>query len=210
MILYIDGYINRYYIQTLCMMLFPGVRFAENEAEDENSTAAYVKVAPAVLKDGVSGIRASVVLRHEGREASAECEMAYSELHSHEKTVKIVIGKCFFDAGEKLLSYRPVWGILTGIRPAKLASEYLRKGLTPEQVRVVLHDEMLVNPKKAALAVDVAVFEKKLSDATTPDTCSVYISIPFCPSRCAYCSFVSYATPRLLSLIPEYLIKLCA
>ncbi len=209
MILHIQGNINRYYIQTLCMMLFPGVKFAEDETETAASTAAAVTVTEGVTVDGNSGIRASVVLRHEGTVADASCEMAYSPLHTHEKTAKIAVGKCFFDAGEKLLSYRPVWGILTGVRPAKLASDYLSKGLSYEETKAVLRDEMLVNPKKAALATDVAVFEKRLADTTTPDTCSLYVSIPFCPTRCAYCSFVSYTTPKLLSLIPEYLVKLC-
>lgn len=209
MILHIDGSINQYYIQTLCMMLFPGVKFAEGEAETEASTSAYVTLQPVTTISGDEGVFASVILSHEGARAQANTEMAYSPMYTHEKTAKIAVGKCFFDAGEKLFSYRPVWGILTGVRPAKLASDYLKKGLTPEQTRAVLHEEMLVNPKKAALATDVAVFEKQLSDTVTPDTCSLYISIPFCPTRCAYCSFVSYTTPKLLSLIPDYLKKLC-
>ena len=205
----IDGNINPYYVQTLCMMLFPGVRFAEDEVESAESTAAAVTLTPVYNGDTESGIRASVTLRHEGREAAASHEMAYSALHTREKTAKIVIGKCFFDAGEALLQYRPVWGILTGVRPAKLAMDYLKKGFDAEETKAILHEEMLVNPRKATLATDVAVFEKRLADETTPDTCSVYISIPFCPTRCAYCSFVSYTSPKLLSLIPDYLVKLC-
>lgn len=201
----VDGEINTYYIQTLCMMLFPGVKFAENEIETEDSTAAYVSV-----KQLSGGVRASVTLRHEGRQATASCELASSSMYSKEKTAKIAVGKCFFDAGEELLEYRPVWGILTGVRPAKLASDYLRRGLDPDTVKGILRDEMLVNPKKASLATDVAVFESRLAEETTPDTCSVYVSIPFCPTRCAYCSFVSYTTPKLLSLIPQYLEKLCS
>jgi len=204
--LHIDGKINRYYVQTLCMMLFPGVKFSEAEEETADSTAAYVTVSEV---GEPAGVNARVVLRHGGKQAEAVYTMAYSDVHTKDKTVKIAIGKCFFDAGEQLLNYRPVWGILTGVRPAKLASEYLRGGFTPEQTHAILCDEMLVNPKKATLATDVAVFEKRLADETTPDTCSVYISIPFCPTRCAYCSFVSYTSPRLLSLIPEYLAKLC-
>lgn len=207
----IDGNINQYYVQTLCMMLFPGVKFAEDEVETPESTSAYVKTEPMLEGEDSRevGIRASVTLRHGGQEASAHHEQRYSALHSKEKTAKIVIGKCFFDAGELLLQYRPVWGILTGVRPAKLAMDYLKKGFDVEAVKAILREEMLVNPKKATLAADVAVFEKTLADRTTPDTCSVYISIPFCPTRCAYCSFVSYTSPKLLALIPDYLVKLC-
>ena len=208
--LHIEGDVNHYYIQTLCMMLFPGVKFAMDEVESESSTTATVRLIPITDADGNEiGVRGDVKLRYEGREAHSTHKMQYSTLHTKSKTAKIVIGKCFFDAGERLLEYRPVWGILTGVRPAKLASDYLEQGYSPEEVKRILRTEMLVNPKKAALATDVAVFERKLSTHATSDTCSVYISIPFCPTRCAYCSFVSYTTKRLLSLIPEYLVKLC-
>ena len=68
-----------------------------------------------------------------------------------------------------------------------------------------MRDEYFLNPQKAALAVSVASSEIKLLKKIPKNTCSLYISIPFCPSRCAYCSFVSYTTPRLLSLIDEYI-----
>ncbi len=200
----IDGRVNTYYVQTLCMMLFPGVKFGEDEVETPMSTSAYV-----TLRDTAGGVDATVTLRHEGREATAHAHGADSTLYTHEKTAKIAIGKCFFDAGEALLAYRPVWGILTGVRPAKIATDYLNRGFDPETVKAIFRGEYLVNPKKATLATDVAVFEQRLAGEATRDTCSVYISIPFCPTRCAYCSFVSYTTKKLLSLIPDYLVKLC-
>ena len=71
----IDGKINQYYVQTLCMMLFPGVKFAEDEVETPNSTSAYVHTE-ALCEDGAEvGIRASVTLRHDGKEASAQHDM---------------------------------------------------------------------------------------------------------------------------------------
>ena len=154
----IDGKINPYYVQTLCMMLFPGVKFSEDEVETENSTAAHVHTEPLYENEAEVGVRASVTLRHDGKEATAAHEMRYSKLHTKEKTMKIVIGKCFFDAGEILLQYRPVWGILTGVRPAKLAMDYLNRGYDHEAVKAILREEMLVNPKKATLAADVALF----------------------------------------------------
>ena len=69
--------------------------------------------------------------------------------------------------------------------------------------------EYFVIPKKAALATEVALAERKIIGIPDKKDCSVYISIPFCPTRCAYCSFVSYTSRRLLSLIPEYLDRLC-
>ena len=66
-------------------------------------------------------------------------------------------------------------------------------------------DEYLVTDVKAGIAADVAIAENRLITDEARKRCSVYIAIPFCPSRCAYCSFVSYTSPKLLKLIPDYL-----
>ena len=73
------------------------------------------------------------------------------------------------------------------------------------RAKKALRDEYFLNPQKAALAVSVASAEYNIMKKTGRDTCSLYISIPFCPSRCAYCSFVSYTTKRLLSMVEDYL-----
>ena len=75
-------------------------------------------------------------------------------------------------------------------------------------MKKILTSEYFVIPKKAALATDVALNEQKLIGNGAPKDCSVYVAIPFCPTRCSYCSFVSYTSPKLLSLIPAYLVHL--
>ena len=111
-------------------------------------------------------------------------------------------------AGGALLGYRPAWGMMIGVRPSKVASELLDAGNSKTRVKKILNSDYLVIPKKAALATNIAITEKNIIGAPSPKDCSVYISIPFCPTRCTYCSFVSYTSKRLLSLIPEYLEKL--
>ena len=69
-------------------------------------------------------------------------------------------------------------------------------------------EKYLTTPRKSALAVTVSQAEDRLIRPELRRTCSVYIGIPFCPSRCSYCSFVSYTSPKLLSLIPDYLTAL--
>ena len=203
MIVRIQGPVSESYVQTLCLMLFPGVSFPEGEEEGKDTLCAEV----CLTEDG-PGCSASLRLRCAGRTVDAAHTVPYGSVSSPERAAKIAVGQCFFSAGEALFSYRPAWGILTGVRPAKLASEYLDKGWSPDQVRAVLLREMLTSEEKAALVTDVAVFERRLARSTAPDTCSLYVSIPFCPTRCAYCSFVSCTTPRLLKLIPAYLEKL--
>jgi organic radical activating enzyme len=119
------------------------------------------------------------------------------------------VGRALFSAGKELLGYTPPWGILTGVRPAKIAGSLIRSGNGITKSKRILRDEYFLNPQKAALAVSVASLEMKLLKKPAEKSCSLYVSIPFCPSRCSYCSFVSYTTPRLLSLIDPYIDALC-
>ena len=112
-------------------------------------------------------------------------------------------------------------GFSTGIRPGKMAAGLLEERIedekssrkrTPSECRAILTQNFLLTPRKAALAVEIAQSERRIAKLAIQDgkpTCSIYIGIPFCPSRCAYCSFVSYTSRKLLSLIPEYLDRIC-
>ncbi len=97
------------------------------------------------------------------------------------------------------------WGILTGIRPAKIAVKALREGKSPEAVVEYFVKECGANLSKANLALEVALTEAPIIDKMYPDGVSLYIGIPFCPSRCLYCSFVTNGTERARRLMPEYI-----
>ena len=73
------------------------------------------------------------------------------------------------------------------------------------ETKKIMRDEYFLNQPKASLVVSVANAESKIIKKAPKNACSLYVSIPFCPTRCSYCSFVSYTTPRLLSMIDEYL-----
>ena len=107
----------------------------------------------------------------------------------------------------KETGYRPPWGILTGIRPSKLMSGFCRDFGEKEALRRFTED-YLVSEEKAALALTVAKNEQRIMNASGPDSYSLYVSIPFCPSRCSYCSFVSASNEQAKKLIPEYVLKL--
>lgn len=102
----------------------------------------------------------------------------------------------------------PPWGILTGIRPAKLMRKYINEQGEEEAVRSFT-DFFEVTDDKTELAKNVAVFENKCTDETDKRSFSLYVSIPFCPTRCSYCSFVSHSVEGAKKLIPEYTEKLC-
>ena len=70
-------------------------------------------------------------------------------------------------------------------------------------------DERLVSGEKFSLAVETAAVERELLSRSTPDSFSLYVSVPFCPTRCAYCSFVSHSVEQAAKLIPDYVDRLC-
>ncbi len=204
MILRINGDLNRYYAQTLCMLFFPGATFGEREVETGETP-----VITFDINKGEDKVDAHVVIRI-GDTVSEGLDTAHKEeCSSRADLSKIAAGRAIFVAGKQLMGYKPPWGILTGIRPAKIAAGYMSDGHGILATKRILRDEYFTNPKKAAIAVSVASNEQRLIKKLPPNLCSMYISIPFCPSRCAYCSFVSYTSRKLLSLIDEYLDTLC-
>ncbi len=201
MILKINGNINRYYVQTLCMVFFPGATFGE----DELPTDGVPEVAVDVFDSSTDSVSAYVSIKLNDKISEATEQVSKAEeitIASHEA---IAVGRALFAAGKELLGHTPPWGILTGVRPAKIASGLLSDGNGVMRTKKILRDEYFLNLQKASLAVSVAQSENRIIKKMQKNTCSVYISIPFCPSRCAYCSFVSYTTPRLLSMIDDYL-----
>lgn len=203
MILRIDGDLKPYYAQTLCMIFFPGVKFPENELPAPNVPEAYF----CVTCDGnLAKAQVRVSLGDKTETSEGECT-AESEIDLA-KARQIAAGTAFYEAASALTGYRPPWGILTGVRPAKIASELIRFGYTPKEAAERIRQKYLTTPCKASLAVTVSQAEDRLIRPDLRRMCSVYIGIPFCPSRCSYCSFVSYTSPKLLSLIPDYLVAL--
>ncbi|MBO7196913.1 MAG: coproporphyrinogen dehydrogenase HemZ [Clostridia bacterium] len=202
MILKINGDINKYYVQTLCMVFFPGATFGENELPGEDVP----EITVDLYRDSDNtNVTAYVSIKLNDKLCEATESVSLDEEINFATHEAIAVGRAVFAAGKELLGHTPPWGILTGVRPAKVANSILRSGKGILKAKKVLRDEYFLNPQKAALAVSVANAEWKMMKKTPRDTCSLYVSIPFCPSRCAYCSFVSYTTKRLLSMIDDYL-----
>ena len=96
------------------------------------------------------------------------------------------------------------WGILNGIRPAKIATKLLCSGLSGAQVVEHFMNNCQTTREKATLALQVAKCELPIRNAMYKNGVSLYIGIPFCPSRCLYCSFVTCGTKQAARLIPDY------
>ncbi len=97
------------------------------------------------------------------------------------------------------------WGILTGIRPVKIACKHILDGNSPEETIKYFMNEFGASYEKAKLAVSVAEIEIPISKRMYENGVSLYIGIPFCPTRCVYCSFVTNSVAKSAKYIPDYL-----
>ena len=184
------------YYQSLVLLFLPCEKFGENDSENSLHIKAY-------QLDGKNCV--SVLLQVGDKESEKYDEQVIDS--SVYAQMKNLIGRTILSAAYDIFGTTPPWGISTGVKPVKLAGMYV-KSIGREKALNVLRNEYKISPRKAEMAVSAYDFEYKLMNGIGDKPCSLYISIPFCPTKCNYCSFVSCTTPKLLSLIPDYINKL--
>lgn len=116
---------------------------------------------------------------------------------------RIIERSLFYYLNEKFDANVP-WGILTGIRPVKIVQELLDDGLEIEDIRENMKKQYLIRDEKLDLIIDIALRERPFIYPVTDKKISLYVSVPFCPTRCLYCSFPSHPLERFGSYRHEY------
>lgn len=202
----VSGNVNQYYVQTLCMIFFPGEKFSEDQGAETDGEA--VPELSLTLEENDDGVRVFAELSLDEKFSSCEKIYPVRDDITQDRLKKIAVGDAILSVCGEVIGYRPSWGMLVGVRPSKVATEMLESGMSKTRVKKTLVSDYFVIPKKASLATEVALNEAEFVKSADSRECSVYISIPFCPTRCAYCSFVSYTSKKLLSIIPDYLTAL--
>lgn len=113
-----------------------------------------------------------------------------------------------YNALSELLNYRSPWGILFGVRPAKLMHRLCGE-MGEREAADYFNNSFLVKKEKTELTLEVMKHENKIISLSKENSFSLYISIPFCPSRCSYCSFVSHSVEKTEKLVEPYVELLC-
>ncbi len=198
-----------YAAEQMMLTLFPGEKPEYPEGPLPRDLSGEANAAVFTLHRGKKLTNISVlVFRPRGyyngvsRFPSEELDRPPEEVYH---TVQHALKLAFYKAGAALLGVHPPWGALTGVRPVKLPTRALLAGKTPEQAEAELKKEYFVSPQRARLAVDCAKASVEVQRSLTPGQVSLYIGIPFCPSRCVYCSFVSADVGKTLHLVEPYL-----
>ena len=126
-------------------------------------------------------------------------------------TDEAALCRMLFEILRDLTGISPEWGCLTGIRPVKKVNSLIAGGSSENDIIKTFSERYFTSPKKTHLAYLTALSQKYALENFRDNSYSLYISIPFCPSRCSYCSFVSHSiqSAGAAKLIPEYTDKLC-
>ena len=184
----LSGHDDRYAVEQLLWALFP-----------ENTPLEAV----SSLHRGQVWITVRATITLEGKNAQAVRRLKCSE-----ETVRLrrrALQQSVYLAARQLLPQEPAWGALAGVRPTKITTKHLLEGGTPASAERMLKDVYYVTPDRRKLAVACSQSTVKAVELLEPEDISLYVGIPFCPTRCTYCSFVSRTVGRKTELLEPYL-----
>ena len=184
----LSGHDDRYAVEQLMMALVPA--------------GAEVDLTSA-LHRGQTWITATAKITYLGQTASAT-----RRIKAADETVRLrrrALQQSVYLAAVQLLPEVPAWGALAGVRPTKITTKHMLEGGTAKSADRLLKDVYYVTDDRRRLAVDCSESTVKAASLLEPDDLSLYVGIPFCPTRCTYCSFVSRTIGKKTELLDPYL-----
>jgi len=198
--LILNGHDERYTVEQSLMNLFPGELPVYEPILPGDDTWATI-----TLREEGDCCRVAVEMSYRGKAKlrSCDCDLSGSDFE-REGQRRHAIARCFFLAAREITGKTPPWGMLTGVRPDKPVTWALAEGKSPDEARAMLEGEYFVTPERSALALETGSAALTAARKLGPKDIAVYVGIPFCPTRCAYCSFVSHSVERSFSLVPPY------
>jgi oxygen-independent coproporphyrinogen-3 oxidase len=121
------------------------------------------------------------------------------------------ICKELYNALSEMTGITSPWGIMTGIRPVRRVNDLINAGKSEAEIKSLLKTRYLLSDEKFALILSIAKYQQQFLRPFEKRAFSLYVGIPFCPSRCSYCSFVSHSvkSPSAKKLMRPYAEKLC-
>lgn len=182
------GHDDRYAVEQLMLALFP------------ESTSG--EVVSELIRDGDT-LRVQTTVRTEGGTGTDSDSMPASD--ETVRSRRRMLQRSLYRAALPLLPAVPAWGALAGVRPTKLSTKHLLEGGTAQSADALFRDVYFVTPERRELAIACSQSTVKAVELLTPGDISLYVGIPFCPTRCTYCSFVSRTIGKKTELMEPYL-----
>ena len=191
------GHEDRYAVEQLQLALFPLEPMEPMTAEFEGDGAV-----SRLIREGDSLIARTTV------SIGGVTRTAVVEMPACDETVsdrRQILQQSYYKAALPFLKKAPAWGALSGVRPTKLTTRCLKAGLSDEETIRHMERVYFVTPRRAKLSLDCSKATMEAAAKLSKDDVSLYVGIPFCPTRCAYCSFVSRTIGKRTELMEPYL-----
>lgn len=187
-----------YDIQGLCKSFYPAEQILIGTEKETSKEAECLFRIEIVMEDRL------VMLHFHDKEKSKQYQGIVKD--GERRTYKNVLKKLLYQLLTEQTGKRLPWGTLTGVRPTKLAMERLELGENKEQVTAFMKEHYFCSEEKIALAYEISRKELDILEAIDyKNGYSLYVGIPFCPTRCSYCSFPSYPIEQFGNLMEQYL-----
>ncbi|MEA4912251.1 MAG: coproporphyrinogen dehydrogenase HemZ [Oscillospiraceae bacterium] len=201
MVLYLSGHDFGYELENVARIFCREVRVEKRAPKRADKTGDWAYLRRAAIADGYA-LLCDVHL-------DVFNAARKQRLSGGDKACELALAQMLYDILCSLTSTSPPWGVVTGIRPAKYVGALLKRGLSDREILWELETAHRVSSRKASLCLHTAKASEAVARLNGPRSFSLYVAIPFCPTRCAYCSFVSKSVERDRSLIAPYVDALC-
>ncbi len=159
--------------------------------------------AVSSLHRGRKWLTASAKITHNGKTATASRRLLVER--ETVRTRRQLLQQSYYLAARQLLAVLPPWGALAGVRPTKITTKHLLSGGDVKSADKLLKDVYFVTPERRKLAIECSQSTAHAAGLLQPGDVSLYVGIPFCPTRCAYCSFVSRTVGKHTDRVEPYL-----
>lgn len=204
--IYIINHNFHYEIENLTRVFFPNEKI--EIIKDTSINEFELPCVVTRIEDGKNGKNVLVRIMFDDctENLSTFVEQKASDDYTSELEREMAI--CLYKLLTAYTGMIPPWGILTGVRPIKLFRRLTEQyGL--DYTKNYFKNSLLVTDEKISLAEETEKNERAILSLSEADSYSLYVSIPFCPSRCSYCSFVSQSVEKAKKLIEPYVDLLC-
>lgn len=190
----------KYEIEGVCRLFFPNGKFEFHTVRKFDLFCdCFINLNVENCQN--SDIIVNVSVNLEGKSHKISDKIPTQNLQKYDLEIKV--SSLIFGILSQITGMSPDWGIITGVRPVKLFRSLLGEHGIEYAVKY-FKEKLCVNDNKIRLMARVCEQEQGILELSIPTSFSLYVSIPFCPSRCSYCSFVSQSVEKSKKLIPEY------
>lgn len=201
--IYLDNNQFYYEIEKLAAQFFPNTKFEEIHNVPDELEAPYIYVGQDYDHGETLNhtVRVAVCIDDFYRSGFRDVDLDHED-------AELYAANLLYDLLVDFTGVEMPWGVLTGVRPIKLYRK-LKQEMNEEELRAHFRKMYRVSPEKLALASETERIESGILKQTEDRSFSLYIAIPFCPTRCSYCSFVTTPTKKTWELIEPYTELLC-